>query len=158
MLMNATNFYTSGRSKYNINEGSGYYIGSTSTTYNTSSTILGEWVQIELPYSLFLTSFVLFPATGFYNYLPKSFVVLGSVNGTDFTLLFSVTNHVYPAVLKTLNNYDTTTYNQTFTVTNNSQPYKYFRLVINRIANDWNGAGYGGSCKLQQWNLFGYTI
>jgi hypothetical protein len=111
---------------------------------------------------LILTSFVLFPASNFYNALPGTFRILGSVNGINFTSLYNVTDHTYTSSLTSAgaNIYNSTAFNQTFAVTNSGQAYRFFRLVISKIKNNYaNGeGGYNTFAAFEQWNLFGNAI
>jgi hypothetical protein len=112
--------YSSPSHQYN-NSG---YIGNVSTTVSGVS-ILGEWLQIELPESIFLTSYDIFarvdinPAES-----PKKFTLAGSVNGSTWLLL------------DTQN--DITWYNpnspNTFNVVTSSL-FKYFRLITEDTNN-----------------------
>jgi hypothetical protein len=125
------------------------YTGSNSTTYNGSTTILGEWVQIQLPYKLKLTSFSFVPRNYYANSLPSSFVVLGSLNGTTWSSVYvtSVSTYTYP-VEGLYNNVATSfTPNQ-----GNNTAYSSFRVVVNKIflADQYNEA-----VVLNKWNLIG---
>jgi hypothetical protein len=67
----------------------GVYNGSTSTVANATS-LLGEWVQIVLPYGLSLISYQLSSKNSYY--LGVSWYILGSNDGTTWTLLDTRTN------------------------------------------------------------------
>ena len=140
--------WLSGRYKYN--DSNGQYIGSNSTTYNTSSTITGEWAQIQIPYALKLKSFTFLPTSNWVNSLPVTFYILGSNNGTTWTNLYNVTNYVYSTYITTNTQFTDSSYLTTFTVTPVNKAYSYFRLVINGAFN--SNSGFVG---LKQWNLYG---
>jgi hypothetical protein len=109
--------------------------GGASTTTVDGTTYVGEWAQIQLPYSAYLTSYAISTdANGF-----VSWVVLGSTNGSSW----------YVADLKTGQSQAGYT-----TQTNSATPtaaYTYYRLVITAQAN-----GSSFALKMQEWVLNGY--
>jgi hypothetical protein len=135
------------RGQYND---SGVYLGSISTTYNTSSTITGEWAQIQIPYALNLKNFTFLPTSNWVTSLPATFYILGSNNGTTWTNLYSVSNYVYSTTITSNSQFTNASYLTTFTLTPVNNAYSYFRLVVNRILNA--NSGFTG---LKQWNLYG---
>lgn len=102
---------------YDFNTGA--YIGNISTTAN-GVVYSGEWLQIQYPEPILLTNFKITPRSENYqNRSPKSFVVLGSNNGSNWNLLHEETN--YTSWLP-----DTSF---TFNTPSISQSYSYYRLV-----------------------------
>ena len=55
------------------------------TSLSNSTSILGEYLQITLPYSIVLTSYQLQGVTG--RQIPTSWYICGSLDGITFTVL-----------------------------------------------------------------------
>ena len=126
-----------------------FYTGTVSTTYNTNLTYLGEWLQIQLPQNIVLTSYTLVgqvntSTTGVAGRSPKNFIILGSSNGINWTLVDTETNITGWANLGAV---------RTFTTNNVIQAYSYYRICINANQGD---ATYGSSVSIAEWELFGY--
>jgi len=111
---------------------SGTYTGSVSTTVSGSS-ITGEWIQIQLPYTLYIATYSVNANTNggpSWNYMfPKSFYLCGSTDGTNWT---------------TIDNRSGQTCNSnglnSFTAPSQTQGYRYFRLIGQQIGV---GSGQG---------------
>ncbi|WP_396190641.1 LamG-like jellyroll fold domain-containing protein, partial [Flavobacterium sp.] len=120
---------------------SGVYTGAVSTTYtvnNTTISYTGEWIQIQLPTGIVVTSYSLsteyvLPSRG-----PKDFVVLGSINGSAWNLVNMQTG---------ISSYSGNIAKQFIVYSVNA--YSYYRLCIN-TTNTGTSAGIG------EWRLFGY--
>jgi hypothetical protein len=126
-----------------------FYTGTVSTTYNTNLTYLGEWLQIQLPQNIVLTSYTLVgqvntSTTGVAGRSPKNFIILGSSNGINWALVDTETNITGWANLGAV---------RTFTTNNVNQAYSYYRICINANQGD---ATYGSSVSIAEWELFGY--
>lgn len=102
---------------------SGVYIGTVSTSVSGVA-VTGEWMQIQLPYKLLVTTYTL--TTGAagggssYNAMfPKNYTLAGSNNGTTWTLIDSKTG------------YSATSANgiNRFTAPTQTVYYTYFRLI-----------------------------
>ena len=119
----------------------------------------GEWLQIELPVLINLTSYSLLtpkPQNNM-NYFPLEFTVLGSQSGKDGewwivdqesfgTFFKSGTGCCSSQTIPDMANQQSTVFNLTNTNTN---AYKFFRLVITKMP-------YGTSTvRISQWNLIG---
>ncbi len=122
-----------------------YYIGTVSTTYNTNLTYLGEWLQIQLPQSIVLTSYNLVgqvnAVTDVANRSPKNFIIVGSIDGINWFLVDTETN---------ITNWTNTGTVKTFNV-NSVNSYSYYRICIN--ANQGN---IYTTVAISEWELFGY--
>ena len=72
---------SSGGGQYNT--GTGAYAGSSVTIDANATSYSGEWIQLQLPYAIILSSYTI---TSSYvtGYTPKSFVLLGSSDGTTW--------------------------------------------------------------------------
>lgn len=122
---------------------SSVYTGNVSTTVinSTSSTIniLGEWIQIQLPYALSLSGYYMLPrSSSFYTQFPKSWYLVGSNNGStwyaiDFTSAYTPTTMNYSSDFG--NSYANYNY------------YSYFRIIIVTT----NSAGVTSINQIQLW-------
>lgn len=106
-------------------DASGSYIGSTSTTYNTSSTASGEWLQIALSSSVLCKNYYIIFSIASATAIPKSWVLLGSNDGSAWNLLDTFTFSILP-------NY---TSGYPFAclpldVSSNTTSYSYYRVVF----------------------------
>ncbi len=96
------------------------------TTVVSGSPINGEWLQINLPRSIRLSSFSLTGRTDGNFYLsrsPRQFVIAASNDGTTWTNVYSASNVVW-------NNAT-----QKFIITNISPAYRYYRLITQVVGN-----------------------
>ena len=101
----------------------GGYTGSVSTTYNGSTTVGGEWIQLQVPTSVTIGSIKIAPINNNSLYCAGDGKILGSTNGSTWTLIHSFTGQTY-----TDGQYTTISFS-------NSVAYSYFRLVIERTAS-----------------------
>ena len=97
------------------------HINGVSTTYNGSSSVLGEWIQIQVPTSLITNKIDIAPFSTYTNYSPRSGKLLGSNDGTTWTLIHSFTGQTYTEGQYTIISFS------------NSVAYSYFRLVCEDI-------------------------
>ena len=112
----------------------GTYTGSFSTTYNGSTTVDGEWIQLQVPTSITIDSIKIAPQNFRSLNAPTEGKILGSTNGSTWFLIHSFTGQTY-----TDGQYTTISFS-------NSVAYSYFRLVIERTGG---GSGAGpGACKI----------
>jgi hypothetical protein len=131
-------------SNYRINPydgNTGEYTGSTSTTANNTQ-ILGEWIQIVLPYSLTLTSYQSKAKNAYY--LATSWTIVGSNDGTTWSILDTRNNS---------KSYWTSLANNTIVTFNSVSNIKYntFRMIVRK------GTGAGG-IGVAGLNYFGYIV
>jgi len=125
---------------------SGLYVGGGSPEHyytaamQDGSLIAGEFVQIQLPYSLQLTTYKLYPQTGlkWSQYSPVIIYVVGSNDGTTWGLVDYQHITTYP------DNENPYIFNPTTTTSS----YSYFRLIINQIRN-------GNAVTFSDWTLTG---
>ncbi len=130
--------------------------GTDSNTWKTivnNNNILGEWIQIQIPYKLYLDNYSLLshPIINEYSTVsdipetlkqnsPKQFYVLGSNDGVKWNIIDQRNLLNVPMDLNKATTYYVNTRNG----------YSYFRLVINQLFK-------GDNIKLYQFNLFGYV-
>ena len=115
---------------------------SQSGTYTTTSIhslggYQGEWVRLDIPYEIKLTSFRIRQRSGSNDQAPKSFLIIGSNTGNEWDLVFTIGD----AAL--VNNVS-----KDFTV-NSTKYYKYYALVVTSLA------GTGGSAAISELRYFG---
>jgi hypothetical protein len=124
-------FSQSGYTLAGVYQGGGSTASTFSTTYNTSSTASGEWIQMQFPYKIKLTSFSFYPRGGGYTKQdrnPKSGFILGSNDGTTWSLI-----HTYSSGTLTGN-----TGPFTFAIST-STGYTYIRFVITALYGTTEG-------------------
>jgi hypothetical protein len=119
----------------------GIYKGRTYTGYAGGSILFGEYVQIQLPFNLKLTSYTLLNALNSSSKYPQTFYILGSVDGFTWYLLDN----------KNLNNYPIDSTLLTNNVNSNIF-CSYFRLVITKLKGGDANSNY---INLLQWNIYG---
>jgi hypothetical protein len=112
----------------------GTYTGSFSTTYNGSTTVDGEWIQLQVPTSITIKLIKIAPENYRSLNAPTEGKILGSTDGSTWTLIHSFTGQTY-----TDGQYTTILFS-------NSVAYSYFRLCVERTGGGW-GAG-SGACKI----------
>lgn len=115
--------------------GSGVYVGGggtgqfQSTVVQVAGTIAGEWVQIQLPYKLQLTTYSLYPRQGisWTSRWPTQLYVVGSNDGTTW---YQVDSRSIPTVPSTSNgNLGPLTY----TTNTTTASYSYYRVITNSV-------------------------
>lgn len=83
---NLGSVWTTSTASYNITAGT--YSGAVSTTIDSTS-YLGEWVQLQLPYGMQLSKYTINGSSNAYSNLlyraPSTFKIAGSTNGTTWT-------------------------------------------------------------------------
>lgn len=128
----------------------GLYAGTTKTNISGSGTITyisGEWLGLQLPYSLIITKYTLLPRslpTGTNDFsIPQIWYIIASSDNTNWYIVD------YQSV--TISNY---TALQTYTITGQTTAYSYFRIVIlNKLPG---GGGTNKWTSITQWNITGY--
>jgi hypothetical protein len=116
------------------NTSTGVYTGGVTTTVSGTS-YSGEWIQIQLPNTIQLASFSIYPRQdgGLYaTRSPRKFVMAGSNNGTTWYAL-----HIETGIN------DWTTAEKIFACNqNNTDTFSYFRLIVQEAGNTTNNQGY----------------
>lgn len=107
---------------YLYNATTGVYIGTTTL----DGTIYGEWLKIELPTLMKITSHTIHPrTTNITTRSPNTFYVFGSTDNTNWVDLTGAT---------IANNWTSGAISQSWNITNNNY-YKYYALVITVCGN-----------------------
>ena len=125
--------------KWPSDAGGGDTFGGTDTAYNgtnrlSSSTELGAWLKLSLPYKICLKSFSIYTSPT--SEQPEDFIVYGSTDDNVWEYVFSETGAPQ--------NSDYVTYS-----VNSTSYYKYFAIVITRtISSTTIGT-------INEWKLFG---
>jgi hypothetical protein len=115
--------------------------GSETTTYNGTSTVNGEWIQLELPHKIKLSYYSLKPqiegANDIYNErMPGTGKILGSNDGINWYLI-----HDHSLALS---DYTRGSYtNVSINTSTNTKAYKYIRFVIETTAGTETITGIG---------------
>jgi hypothetical protein len=135
--VSSTNFWTTSQDSYSSTNGS--YLGTVSTIISGVS-VLGEWLQIQLPIPIILNNYNIYTWPNVFTRAPKEFRIAGSNDGLTWTLVDSQTN---------ITGY--TTSGKSFTISSNTKAYTYYRLVI--LSN--NNSIY---ITIAEWELFGYPL
>jgi len=131
-------------STYELNTGN--YNGRNAYTgiVGSKSMLFGEWIQIQLPYNLKITSYNILNNYENSSNCPQKFYLLGSIDSFTWYLLDSQNIQVFPENKVPLN----------FNVVSNNS-FSYYRLVINKLRG---GNINSTNISLLQWNIQGlYT-
>ncbi len=102
----------------------------------------GEWIQIQLPYSIILSYFTIRPGD-VNTYNPNIFILVASNDGINWISLIN----------KTIDNYSNT--DNPFYNTTNFNSYKYFRLCVSKVIGGSATAGYAWF-NIRELKLFGF--
>lgn len=150
------NYWISITYNYPYQYNTGIYKWDITTTYtnivtNTIDEYKGEWVQIQLPDAIRLSSYELTGPSGesIRKSMPKDFILVASNDGSSWFLLDVHINLTWSVGVA-----------KTFTITNNNA-YSYYRIVINKTNADgieeYEGGGYIlDYATLVKWKL--YTV
>jgi hypothetical protein len=112
----------------------GTYDGNSYTTYDGSSQSWGQWIQLQVPTSITIDSIKIAPQNFKSANAPTEGKILGSTNGSTWSLIHSFTGQTY-----TDGQYTTISFS-------NSVAYSYFRLSVERTGG---GSGPGpGSLRI----------
>lgn len=133
----------------------GVYTGTTSTTISGVGAVLGEWLQIQMPYSFALTQYTLQQRTGLGMRMPRIFYIVGSTDGTTWVQVDYRTYTDNTTGLTTLTN-----------TVSGSGTYNYYRLITNAVYQGTNGnyvemvewkmtGTIGGTNQLKSTNIIG---
>jgi hypothetical protein len=116
--------------EYDVNNNSLAIQGTAPSTNVSGSPVHGAWIQLQFPHSIIPTRIDISPRTGQENRAPRSGVLAGSDNGTEWYTIYTISGAI---------NYTAATY-KTFTFTNTTS-YKYLRLIVTQIGSGGNGVG-----------------
>lgn len=126
--------YTTSSASYSTS--TGLYVPGTASTVVSGTTYNGEWVQIQLPYAIYLTAYSRIAAYTSSTRNETSHILAGSNNGSTWILLNSASEPQY-LTMRTIN-------------LNVTTAYSYYRLIA--LAVNTNGSGYW---SLAQLDLYG---
>lgn len=115
-------------SQYN----SGIYQGTLSTTYNGTMSVYGDYIDFIFPRSILINTYSFIQYQNSLNSTPKNIYILGSTNGSNWTLISQYTN----------TNVTANTWTNIYLNSSSSiNPYSYIRMVINSLqssSSSWN--------------------
>jgi len=117
----------------------GYYTGPVTTTDTQGTVYKGEWIQIQLPSRIALSSYTVYGQNPTYD--PGTFWVLGSNDGVNWTLVNSQVSVPWTTTPQTL----------TFQA-QSPQAFSYFRMVIGAIMSSGTN---NYSLPFSEWTLYG---
>jgi hypothetical protein len=119
----------------------GLYNKSVSTTIVDIGNVLGEWIQIKVPYSFILTEYTLIQRNNVGPRMPRVFHIVGSNDGTTW----------FPVNYQNYEN-NSIGYSIVTNTVNNTKFYSYYRLVVNAVYED------GDCVNLSEWKMSGMKI
>ena len=97
---------------------SGLYI---SGTQSSTSNIIGDWLELELPNTIILTSYWIDPSLDAYS-IPTTWYIHGSSDNSTWNILDVKTSYNWNERIET-----------EFQISNNTSSYKYYRLTTTKI-------------------------
>jgi hypothetical protein len=152
---NPASFWENQITNSGIKQYSGVGVTGVSNTYNTSTVVgpfsttisgtaySGEWVQIQLPVGIVLSSYSMYGRYGGSYRLPYTWYIGGSNDGSTWSLVDSQTG-----ITSFLNGPSPAT---TFTTTSTTA-YTYYRMVVTAINSNGNPSQ---ELNINQWSLYG---
>ena len=109
------------------------YIGSVRTVDMLGNSYVGEWIQIQLPVSIILSSYFLSGYTPDSSQTPSTFVVLGSQDGINWTLMNTQIGNTSNAA--------------SFTIST-TLAFNYYRMVTKNLISNTK-------IDISEWTLYG---
>ena len=106
------------------------------TTIKDNSTIIsviGEWIQIQLPYSLSLSGYRILPRSGYADQYPKKWYMVGSNDGSNWYVIDYNENISVASNSSIYYNYGSSYGNKNY--------YSYFRIIIINIQATGSNSG-----------------
>ena len=131
--------------EYDVNNNSLAIQGTAPSTNVSGSPVHGAWIQLQFPHSIIPTRIDISPRRTQENRAPRSGVLAGSDNGTDWYTIYTISEAT---------NYTAATY-KTFTFTNTTS-YKYLRLIVTQIGS--GGTGVGDKVNIGNIELYGTGV
>ena len=111
---------------------------------NTLNGVNGEWLSLQLPNKIDLSSVHIYPRTSLTSQSADSITIVGSNDGSSWTTLTSVTGLTYTDSTATIIN------------VNSNTGYKYFAIIAQKVLGTNGGTGGGaGHWALTTLELFG---
>lgn len=116
----------------NYNAVTGLYISSTTTVDISGETISGEWIQIQLPTATNLYQIGITCTFGGARYVPRSFVIVGSNDGTNWKNIYEESDYI-----------GWRSGDVSYFFVNSSDNYAYYRVIIRRVGASDNDGNSG---------------
>lgn len=130
------------------NTSTGLYSANTYSTIIGSTTVYGEWLQIQLPSQIILKQYNISSAsytdTTQLPKAPYSWQIAGSTNGTTWSFVDIQVNITFTANAQ----------EKTFILPASSTAYNYYRIVVTNVRPS-NANGY---LQIGEWRLFSNSI
>jgi len=140
---NPANAWSENATAYSATSPYGYY-GNFTTVDTLGNSYPGEWVQLQMPVSVLLSSYVIYGASSAaitVGQMPGKWWLLGSRDGINWTLVDARSGVSSWTALTA----------STFTVSA-TQAYNYYRIVVNQVNSPSGGSGY---TAIGDWTLNG---
>jgi hypothetical protein len=139
---NPNTFWNSGdSSNAKYNNVTGVYEGTATTSINGTSSVAGEFLQINVPNATTMLQYSLFPRVGYNAFRsPNSWYVIGSKDNQWYTVDRQVSQSFFSSSAKT------------YTVASPGA-YGTYRIIIDKVGND-DQTNDRVSVQIAEWNLF----
>jgi len=134
------NSYIKSKNGPSTYQGGGTLSSVWTTKVATIGNIQGEWLQIQIPSPIYLSSYTIKTPSTDINTFPQGFLIVGSKNGSDWQF-------VDERVFKTKEIDDISNTN-TFDIVS-TQSYSYFRLIVTSLFQN------NSTVAISEWSLFG---
>ena len=123
-----------------ISRGYTMSVGTPDPSSPFTNTTRGEWIQLQLPVPIKLTSYIIYKDSN-QNSRPIDWTIFGSVDGTTWVSVNAQTSQ--------------TTLEQTYTlnVTDARNKYTYYRLVVQLVTTQF---AISSGAWIREWRLFGF--
>jgi len=121
------------------NSSTGAYLGTVTTQDIYGNSYTGEWLQLQLPVPIILSSYSLQAQSGTNKNMPASFNILASKDGVNWQLISSKSGQTWSAV-GVINTY----------TLSHSSAFAYYRIVGYSVSSSTDG-----SFAIDQWTLYG---
>jgi hypothetical protein len=125
--------------KANNYNGVGAFVGGTNVIYTLDNSYYGDWVSIQLPEPIFISSCTFFARATLLNRAPVKFKIYGSNDGTSWAVLYT-----QASALAYTDNLASVTVPSTLS-------YNYFALVVSEIG----ASGAFSQLNFIKWKIFG---
>jgi hypothetical protein len=125
---NNNSWWTTSAGVYSLS--TGIYVGTAVSTTISGSAYYGEWISIQMPFAIILTSYTIYNASSAPTRSPNSFKIAGSNDGTTWTLVDTQTGQT--------SWYNTAT-SLTFKPSTQTTAYSYYRLCVNQTNANLSG-------------------
>ena len=140
----SSTYFHFGLGNYNTN--TGIYTGSKTTTTVDGTTYSGDYLQIKMPFSIYISSYQMTGRDGMGQYrMPRNSALLGSSDCSNWYLVQSETDVQ-----------DWTDAAKTFTISSVTTAYTCYRMVALRLGNSDYVTKYQNAWNIAEWAIYGF--